>query len=114
LSAHERGQLSALLQKGHAAARTVRRAHTLLLAEEQRPTQLLAALRQTAAVTVPQTCKKLLSAGLEAALSEQPRPGARRTLDGREEAPLVALACRTPPAGRARWRWRLGAEPMGE
>ncbi len=37
-SDHQCGLLYALIQKGNAAARTVRRAHTLLLADEQQPT----------------------------------------------------------------------------
>jgi hypothetical protein len=40
---------------------------------------------------------------LDAALAEQPRPGASRKLTGREEALLVATACSAPPEGRARW-----------
>jgi hypothetical protein len=41
---------------------------------------------------------------LEAALSEEPRPGASRKLSGKEEeALLAATACSKPPAGRARW-----------
>jgi hypothetical protein len=44
LSQDPRGLLSALIQKGKAPARTVRRAHTLLLADEQQPTQTIAAL----------------------------------------------------------------------
>lgn len=42
--------------------------------------------------------------GLEAALSERPRPGKRCKLDGKGEAYLVALACSEPPEGRKRWR----------
>ena len=86
LSEHERGQLYAPIQEGNASVRTVRRAHTLLLADEQRPTQMIAAVLRTSAVTVTQTCKRLLSAGLEAALYDQSRLGARRHLDGRQEA----------------------------
>ena len=47
------------------------------------------------------------SANLEAALSEEPRPGANRKLSGKEEALLVATACSSPPAGRARWTLEL-------
>src|SRR5207244_7767280 len=42
-----------------------------------------------------------------AALSEEPRPGASRKLSGKEEALLVATACSSPPAGRARWTLEL-------
>jgi Homeodomain-like domain len=107
LSDHRRGLLYALLQQGNAPARTVRRAHTLLLADEQPPVQTMAAMLPTSAVTVPQTCKRFLQVGLEAALDDRPRPGSRRKLDGRQEAHLVALACRRPPAGRDRWSLRL-------
>jgi hypothetical protein len=110
LGAHQRGQLYALIQQGNAPARTIRRAHTLLLAEEQHPTATMAARLQTSAVTVTQTCKQFVRSGLEAALYDRPRPGARRQLDGRQEAHLIALACSAPPAGRERWSWRLLAD----
>jgi transposase len=110
----QRGRLCALIQKGNAAARTVRRAHTLLLADEQQPTQVIAAMLHTSAVTVTQTCKRFLTAGLEAALYDRPRPGSRRKLDGRQEAHLMALACSTPPAGRDRWSLRLLADRLVE
>jgi transposase len=92
----------------------VRRAHTLLLADAQQPVQIIAAMLHTSAVTVTQTCKRFLHAGLEAALYDRPRPGSRRKLDGRHEAHLVALAGRTPPAGRDRWRLRLFADRLVE
>jgi transposase len=114
LSEDQRGLLYALIQKGNAPARTVRRAHTLLLAHEQQPAQTMAAMLHTSAVTVTQTCKRFLTAGLEAALYERLRPGARRKLDGRQEAHLVALACGPPPAGRERWSLRLLADRIVE
>jgi transposase len=110
----QRELLYALIQKGNAPARTVRRTHTLLLADEQQPVQTIAAMLHTAAVTVTQTCKRLLHAGLETALYDRPRPGSRRKLDGRQEAHLVALACSTPPAGRERWSLRLLADRLVE
>jgi transposase len=114
LSDDQRELLYALIQKGTAPARTVRRAHTLLLADEQQPVQTVAAMLHTSAVTVTQTCKRLLHMGLDAALYDRPRPGSRRKLDGRQEAHLVALACSTPPAGRDRWSLRLLADRMVE
>jgi transposase len=114
LSDNQRELLYALVQKGNAPARTVRRAHTLLLADEQQPTQTIAMMLHTSAVTVTQTCKRFLTTGLEAALYDRPRPGGRRTLDGRQEAHLVTLACSTPPAGRDRWSLRLLADRLVE
>ena len=48
-----------------------------------------------------------MEGNLAAALSEEPRPGASRKLSGKEEALLVATACSSPPAGRARWTLEL-------
>ncbi len=114
LSTQQRSQLYALIQKGRASARTVRRAYTLLLADEQQPAAIIAAMLHTSGVTVTLTCKRYLTVGLEAALYDRPRPGARRKLDGRQEAHLVALACSAPPAGRERWSLRLLADRLVE
>ena len=107
LRTQQRGQRDALIQKGNAPARPVRRAHTRLLADEEQSATMIAAVRHTSAVTVTQTCKRYVTAGLEAALDDQPRPGACRKRDGRREAQLIALACSAPPLGRERWslRW---------
>lgn len=53
------------------------------------------------------TKRRFVLGNLEAALSEEPRPGASRKLSGKEEALLVATACSSPPAGRARWTLEL-------
>jgi hypothetical protein len=49
---------------------------------------------------------------LEAALSEEPRPGADRKLSGKEEPLLVATACSSPLEGRARWTLELLADEI--
>jgi hypothetical protein len=51
---------------------------------------------------------------LEAALSEEPRPGADCKLSSKEEALLVATACSKPPAGCARWTLELLANEFVE
>ena len=51
---------------------------------------------------------------LEAALSEEPRPGAARKLSGKDEVQLVALACSDPPEGCARWTLKLLANALVE
>jgi len=62
--------------------------------------------------TVYRTKRRFVEEGLEAALSEDPRPGAERKLAAKEEALLIATACSTPPAGRARWTLSLLAAAM--
>ena len=62
--------------------------------------------------TVYRTKQRFVEEGLERALSEAPRPGAPRKLGASDEALLVAIACSTPPAGRARWTMDLLAGEM--
>jgi hypothetical protein len=47
------------------------------------------------------------TAGLQAALSDEPRPGPERKLDSVEEAAVVAMVCGPPPEGCERWTIRL-------
>jgi hypothetical protein len=58
----------------------------------------------TSKATVHRVRQALVEWGMEAALSRQ-RPTGRqdRQLDGAQEAQLLAVACRAPPAGRRRW-----------
>ena len=62
--------------------------------------------------TVYRTKRRFVEGNLEAALSEEPRPGAARKLSGKEMALLVATACSSPPAGRKRWTLDLLAAEM--
>jgi transposase len=53
------------------------------------------------------TKQRFVLGNLEAALREEPRPGASRKLSGKEEALLAATACSKPPEGGARWTLEL-------
>jgi transposase len=64
--------------------------------------------------TIERTRKRFVDAGLEAALHEQPRPGARRKLAGKQAAFLIALACSEPPTGRTCWTMQLLADRIVE
>ncbi len=54
-----------------------------------------------------------LQAGLQV-LDEKPRSGRPVRIEGKQRAQLTALACSTPPAGRARWTLRLLADQAVE
>ena len=114
LSEQERTTLLALIQKGKAAARKVRRAHVLLLAAEGKTDREIAAALHTGTATVERLRKRFVEEGLEAALAEKPRPGAQRRLDGKQEAFLVALTCSPPPPGRRCWTMQLLADRLVE
>ena len=53
-----------------------------------------------------------MEGGVDHALSEKRRPGAKRLLDACQEATLVALACSKPPPGRCRWTLQLLADHL--
>lgn len=112
LSDEEHASLLALTQKGKVAARRLRRAQILLLAHEGRPDTQIAAALHVGLATVERTRKRCVEEGLEASLSERPRPGAALKLDGHQEAFLVALACSAPPEGRATWTMQLLADRL--
>lgn len=114
LSAAERRRLRALTQKGACAARVIRRAQTLLLAEQGLENKEIARVLGVASETVKNTNKRYVNEGLDATLHERPRPGHGRKLSGRDEAQLIALACSKAPQGRRRWSLRLLADRLVE
>jgi transposase len=107
LSQTERGELTALLGGGKHAARKLKRAQILLAADAGASDEEIARSVGVGGSTVYRTKRRFVLGNLEAALSEEPRPGAGRKLTGKEEALLVATACSSPPAGRARWTLEL-------
>jgi transposase len=112
LSPEERARLNALLQKGKASARMLRRARTLLLAADGLADAAIAQVLSIGHATVERTRQRFVEEGFDAALTEKPRPGGERKLDGKQEAFLVALACSPPPEGRAKWTMQLLAERL--
>ncbi len=110
LSQAEREELSALLTGGKHPARKLKRAQVLLAAEAGVDDDTIAATVKVSGSTVYRTKRRFVEGNLEAALSEELRPGAERKLSGREEALLVATACSSPPPGCARWTLELLAD----
>jgi transposase len=92
----------------------VRRAQTLLLAAEERRDEDIAAALRIGVSTVERTRRRCVEEGVEAALRERPRPGARPKLGPKAQAYVVALACTKPPEGRHRWTLRLLADRVVE
>jgi transposase len=112
LSQDERAELEALLSGGRHAVRKLKRAQILLAADGGASDEAIATGIGVGGSTVYRTKRRFVLGNLEAALSEEPRPGAQRKLTGKQEALLVATACSKPPAGRARWTLELLAGEM--
>ena len=107
LSQAERDELTALLRGGQHRARKLKRAQILLAADAGLGDEAICAGVAVGGSTVYRTKRRFVEVSLEAALSEEPRPGAERKLSGLEEALLVATACAKPPPGCARWTLEL-------
>lgn len=116
LTGDERSRLQLLLNSGMAAARTLTHARILLKADEgpggphERDAAIAVAI-EVSEPTVARVRTRCAIEGVEAALVHRPpRATTPPTLDGVQEAHLIALACSTPPAGHVRWTLRLLAE----
>src|ERR1700704_6620817 len=112
LSEAERSELATLRSGGKHAARKLKRAQILLAADAGASDEGIARSVGVSGSTVYRTKRRFVLGNLEAALSEEPRPGADRKLSGKEEGLLVATACSSPPEGRARWTLDLLADAM--
>ena len=103
---------AALLNGGKHAARKIKRAQILLAADAGVSDEVIASTVSVGGSTVYRTKRRFVEGNLEAALSEEARPGAARKLSGKETALLVATACSNPPEGRKRWTLDLLAGEM--
>jgi transposase len=114
LTNEERERLRALTRQGKPAARTVRRAQILLLADEGRTDEEISAALHCGLSTVARTRQRCVEESLDAALVDRPRPGAAPKLTPKQQAFTVALACTKPPEGRLRWTMQLLADRLIE
>jgi transposase len=112
LETEERDALEAMVRGGKCSARRLKRAQILLAAERGSTDEVIATNVVVGTSTVFRTKRRFVEEGFEAALNEQPRPGASRKLDTKDEALLIAIACSDPPSGRARWTLSLLADEM--
>ena len=102
------------VRKGRRKARELTRARILLLADQQKGDLEIAQILGVGRNTAWRTRKRYLREGLQAALTERPRPGQPRKYTKRHLAEIIAQACARPPEGRARWSIRLLAEELSK
>jgi transposase len=121
LTTEERNSLQALIAAGKGAAKKLILARSLLKADAAPggPAWTDARIAEALDIhvtTVERLRQRFVEQGLDAALGrkKQDRPSRQRTLDGKAEARLIALACSEPPRGRVRWTLRLLADQLVE
>lgn len=110
VTAKDKKALHRLLSGGVQQVRVVLRALALLqLAEGVSAARIAGVVLLT-----PQAIRKIghryQEGGLERALYEKDRPGAAALLEDSQKQRIIAMACSSPPEGRARWTVRLVAE----
>jgi transposase len=113
LTADDREQLRQLVRRGKHSSRKVTRARILLLAADGSTDEQIVSALSCGINTVERTRRRFVEEGL-GCLNERPRRGAERKLTGKQEAHLIAVACSTPPGGRARWTLRVLADRVVE
>jgi len=114
LTEAERQELISLTSKGQVRARKMKRAQVLLKADEGLKDSDIMTAVNVRRPMVEDTRRRFVEGGLEKALNEDPRPGAKRKLDGHAEAYLVALTCSEPPDDHDHWTLRLLADKLVE
>lgn len=110
LAWQHRKKLKELVRTGVQSVRVVRRALVLSQLDRGESASQVAAALQLSAKAVREIGWRYKEEGLDRALYDRPRPGARPLLDSSERQRIVAMVCSTPPEGYARWTVRLIAE----
>jgi len=112
LEAHERTRLLELTRRGKAAARMITRARILLLCHEGYTDDHILKVLQVGTATVARVRKRFIDEGLDAALSEKPRPGARPKMTATQHEALRVLMATPPPGGQKQWSLRQLADHL--
>lgn len=107
LSLMERKQLKDFINSGSKSVRSLKRAQVLLAADSGSKDDVIARTVGVGTSSIYRTKRRFVEEGIDAALYDKPRPGARRKMTAKEEALLVATACSTPPEGRGKWTCEL-------
>lgn len=102
--------LMSLTSKGDYPARVVRRANVLLATARGSTAAATAEFLGCAPGTVRRIVARYACQGLEAALFDDPRPGAKPSIAEAEAQKIVAMLCGPVPMGRNRWSIRLAVE----
>jgi len=108
LSGRDERKIGELLSnKGVRPVRVMRRALVLQQLNRGRETAQVALNVNLARKTVRAIAYRYQDEGLERALYEKPRPGARPRLDDSQKQRIIAMVCGPTPPGQARWTVRL-------
>jgi transposase len=112
LSKGERKHLHTIIHTGIHKARTIARAHALLLSDEGMSKNSCAERLHISHNVIQRVRDRYRAGGLVYALAEEPRSGQPKKLNDKAETYLIALACTDPPEGAHHWTLELLRERM--
>ena len=119
LTDEERNILKAVVKKLKGSSQKVRRAQVLLAADADGPNwtdQKIADAYSCRTKTVENIRQRLTVEGFDVVLDGKKResPPRKKSLDGEQEAKVIALRLGKPPEGFANWSLRLLADRVAE
>lgn len=119
LSKEERSRLTDVVKKLKGTSQKVRRANILLKADADGPNWTDAKIAEAFSVrtrTIEKLRERFVTEGLDRALERKQRttPPRAKTLDGKQEAQVIALRLGDPPEGYGGWSLRLLADKVVE
>lgn len=117
LTKKEKQSLKEMVKKGKVAAHKIKHANILLKADIKGACWTDKHISEAFSCherTVENVRRRFVLEGLDAALEKKKpeNPPRERTLDGRDEARLIALACGQSPKGQDRWTLQLLADEL--
>lgn len=109
IKARDLAEISELLHGGVQQVRVILRALALRLLASGVTAPQVAQTVPLTAKAVREIAHRYNKGGLDVALYEKHRPGAKQVLDASQKQRIIAMVCSDPPEGRARWTVRLVA-----
>jgi transposase len=111
LSASERDELESIVRTGQQKARVRQRAQIVLWSDAGKHDVEIAELLHLTPLTIARARERWVT---EHRLTDAPKRGRDKRLDGKQEALLVALACSDAPDVRESWTMQLLADKLVE
>jgi putative transposase len=107
LRQRDRDELDRVLRGGIQPVRVVLRSLALCQLHEGKSISEVAANVRLTSKAVREIGRRYEESGLERAVYDKQRPGARNLLDTKQRQRIIAMVCSDPPEGQARWTVRL-------
>ncbi|MDR1929314.1 MAG: helix-turn-helix domain-containing protein [Treponema sp.] len=107
LTDEEKQILTDIVNKGKQNAQKRKRAQALLLADEGYTDEMISERTGMSRRGLEQLRERFVEEGFETTLEGKPKGHRHKSIQGKDEARLVALVCGPKPDGRKRWTLRL-------